>query len=309
MTAQEKIIQLRFLIKKELTPLINHDYWLLEVPFYPNVGDCLIWQGELDFLRTLPYKRKGMSSYESPIPNKISKDDLILLQGGGNFGDLWLLPQQYRLDVIKKYPDNRIIILPQSVWFENNDNLKKCAEFLSSFPNVIICARDKYSYNLLTENLKNKILLVPDMAFCINTRRWEIPLKRNKSLLLKREDREQKQYQEIEKLVENKEITVCDWLTFSENSWQKNWLRRTKKYLPVINPWYAEHFYLPYMVNSGVQLIGSHDKIYSTRLHAAILSILLGKAEDLTWFDNSYGKNSSFYETWLSDLEGIKFIK
>ncbi len=51
------------------------------------------------------------------------------------------------------------------------------------------------------------------------------------------------------------------------------------------------------------------QRIYSTRLYAIILSLLLGKDSDLYWFDNSYGKNSSFYETWLSDLDGIKFIK
>ena len=35
-----------------------------------------------------------------------------------------------------------------------------------------------------------------------------------------------------------------------------------------------------------------------------ILSVLPGKA--CTFFGNTYGKNSAFYETWLKDLPGVK---
>jgi pyruvyl transferase EpsO len=309
MKSQEKIKQLRSIIKKELTPLISHDYWLLEVPYYPNVGDALIWKGELDFLKRMPYRCKGTSSYETPIPSTIKKDDVILLQGGGNFGDLWEHPQNYRNKVIERYPDNSIIILPQSAYWENEQNMITCAEFMKKHMNVIICARDNYTYELLRRNFRNQILLVPDMAFCIDTTEWDRPKLSQKTLLLKRSDKEQKTYAEIENLMLEKNLTICDWLPFSEDAWQKDWLRRTKKYFPFLNSWYAQHFYLPYMVHSGVQLIGSHKKIYSTRLHAAILSILLGKGNDLIWFDNSYGKNFNFYETWLSDLDGITFIR
>ena len=110
MTGLEKKYQLQTLIENTLTPLINHDYWLLEVPYYTNLGDTLIWQGELDFLRKLPYKCKGMYSYETPIPDGIGINDIILLQGGGNFGDLWTNPHEYRMRVIEKYPNNKIII-------------------------------------------------------------------------------------------------------------------------------------------------------------------------------------------------------
>lgn len=309
MKSQEKINQLRSLIKKELTPLITHDYWLLEVPYYQNVGDALIWQGELDFLKGFPYGCKGMSSFQTPVPSTIQQDDIILLQGGGNFGDLWEHPQNYRNQVIEQYPNNKIIIFPQSVFWQDNRNMKAYAEFLSRHLNVTICARDTYSYNLLSENFKNDILLLPDMAFCIDTKRWKKPQEAKTSLLMKREDKEQKTFAEIEELIAQGDITICDWLPFTEEAWQKDWLRRTRKYLPFLNSWYAQHFYLPYMVSSGVQLIGSHKKINSTRLHAAILSILLGKENDLVWFDNSYGKNFNFYETWLSDVDGITFIR
>ena len=309
MNTIQKIHQLQGLIKEALTPLITSDYWLLEVPYYTNVGDTLIWQGELDFLRELPYKRKGMSSYHTDIPNNIGEDDVILMQGGGNFGDLYYDPQNYRMRIVEKYPNNKIIFLPQTVWFEHEENMKECAETLSKHKKLTICARDKVSYEILKKNFTNEILLVPDMAFCIDMKNWQKPNETKEALFLKREDKELKEYSELKQLVEQGNVTICDWLPFTEECRQKMWFRRTKKYVPFMYDWYARNIFRPYLINSGIQLIGSHKKIYSTRLHAAILSILLDKAEDLTWFDNSYGKNSSFYETWLSDVDGIKFVK
>ena len=49
MNTIQKIHQLQVFVKEALTPLVTSDYWLLEVPYYTNVGDTLIWQGELDF--------------------------------------------------------------------------------------------------------------------------------------------------------------------------------------------------------------------------------------------------------------------
>ena len=61
-------------------------------------------------------------------------------------------------------PNNKIIFLPQTVWFEHEENMKKCAEILSRHKNLVICARDKVSYEILKKNFSNEILLVPDMA-------------------------------------------------------------------------------------------------------------------------------------------------
>lgn len=312
MTSRIKKIQLQESIESQLLSFITGDYWLLNVPYHPNVGDTLIWQGELDFLKKIPYKCKGMRSFYSPIPTDIVKEDLILIHGGGNFGDLWTLPQDWQMNVVRKYLDNKILFFPQTVWFENEKNLKECAELLSEHKHLTICARDEYSYKVLTKNFTNKILLVPDMAFCIDMTKWKTCLISMDTLLLKRGDRELKVTQELEEIENATNVTIADWQTFTENSWQKKWFRRVKKYLPIfprIYDWYAYTIFRPYLINSGIRLISSHRKIISTRLHAIILCILLGRDEDMLWLDNSYGKNWQFYETWLSDAEGITFVR
>ena len=53
---KDRINKLKLLIEKELTPLIDGDYALIDVPNYRNIGDNLIWKGELDFLNTIPFK-------------------------------------------------------------------------------------------------------------------------------------------------------------------------------------------------------------------------------------------------------------
>ena len=309
MQAREIKSQLKRHIITQLEPLINHNYWLLEVPYYTNIGDGLIWQGELDFLKTLPHKCKGMFSYNSGVPQNISQEDIILLQGGGNFGDIWPLPQDYRMRVTKMYPNNKIIIFPQTVWFENEDNLKECAKQYSNCSDLTICARDKKSYDTLKHYFTNNILLMPDMAFCIDMSKWKSYTPTKEALFIRREDKELKMTDELALLGTSKEITITDWPTFTEQCWQKTWFRRTRKYLPVLYDWYAHYIFRPYLIDSGIKLISSYNKIFSTRLHAAILCILLNKAKELTWFDNSYGKNLDFYETWLKDCEGIKFVK
>ena len=91
-----------------------------------------------------------------------NRDTIILLQGGGNFGDIWDI-HEFKRKVIRNYPENRIIIFPQTVFYQKkNENMLRDIELMSRHPYLTICARE-----VLKKNFKNTILLVPDMAFCI----------------------------------------------------------------------------------------------------------------------------------------------
>ena len=307
MDTESKIQVLRAAIDTALAPLITNDYWLLEVPYYPNIGDTLIWQGEVDFLRQFNVQCKGMYSYNTPIDYPVEPSDIILLQGGGNFGDVWELPQNFRQQVIERFPDNKIILFPQTVYFQEEANISRCAELYNAHPNVTICARDKASYALLQKYFTNPICLVPDMAFYIDMSRWQpSPITKDK-LLLKRTDVEYKSNPILQQLEQEPGMDVSDWVTYERSNIRKRTLRRIKKVLPFLYDWYAQKRFLPYQIALGVQQLSRYDRIYSTRLHAAILSILLRKTDKLTFFDNSYGKNKQFYATWLSDLDGLTF--
>jgi pyruvyl transferase EpsO len=52
------------------------------------------------------------------------------------------------------------------------------------------------------------------------------------------------------------------------------------------------------MVNDAIDYFSKHDRVYTNRLHAMILALLLGR--DVVAFDNLYGKSSRYINAWLA---------
>lgn len=242
----------------------------------------------------------------------MTSNTIILLQGGGNFGDIWRSAQDFRLKIIKQYPNNKIIIFPQTVFYDNPELMKADAKIMERHKNLTICARDKVSYELLKKHFTNNILLVPDMAFCIQPetlKKMQCPTQ-ERTLFLKRTDKELVGLDY--KIRSQYPITVSDWPTMEHTDWVQVCLRATsipRKLLGItqLNDWYGINVYRPQLIKKGVEFISQYKEIHTTRLHVAILCILLGKP--FHFFDNSYRKNKTFFDTWLSDVNDIKFIQ
>lgn len=81
----QRLDKLRQLIYDTLDPIIDNDYCLLDIPDYPNIGDQLIYEGELDYLKRLNHKMLYVSNDKYEDFSKIPKNAIILLNGGGNF--------------------------------------------------------------------------------------------------------------------------------------------------------------------------------------------------------------------------------
>ena len=311
MTCAEKCQQLREAIARELAPLLADACWLLEVPHYANVGDALIWQGELDFLRRQGIHCKGMTGYDSYRPPRIGDNDLVLFQGGGNFGDLWELPHSYRRRVMEQNPSCRFVVLPQTVHYADEANLLSDAAFFARF-DCTICVRDMVSFKTLKRAFSNEVRLVPDMAFSMDM----APLAREaatgtgRPLLLKRVDREYRSDPRIDALVQSGGVDVADWTAIAEDSTFDRWRRRIRNHGRLLR-WaydgYMDRIYRPYLIRSGIRQLQAYSDIRTTRLHACILAVLLGKGR-IALFDNSYGKNRFFYETWLQDCDSVKMM-
>lgn len=309
MDIKKKISELKQIIYQKLFPLIDNDYVLYEVPFYNNVGDLLIWEGENQFLKSVKYKMVDCCSIYTYKENKnLSSDIIILLQGGGNFGDLWRMHQEFRLKIIQKYPNNKIIIFPQTVYYQNHDIMLRDAKIMKQHKNLTICARDMVSYNLLKKYFSNNILLVPDMAFYIPTEQLLSKISHcqtNKTLYLKRNDKEFKNRIKLD--FENHPIDIYDWPCMTHNDIIQILLKillRLKLYK--LSLWYAQYIYKKFLINNSIKFVSKYKEIYTTRLHTSILCTLLEKQHHI--LDNSYGKNKNFYYTWLKDLEGVEFI-
>ena len=312
MTNQEKIQQLKEYIHNSLAHLIDSDYVLLDVPYYTNIGDTLIWEGTKHFLKDIQHKCLYTASVETYKYRPLSPSTVILMQGGGNFGDLWRRHQDLRLQIVQAYPNNKIIILPQTVFYNDKNVFEEDAKIFNSHKNLHICARDTVSLEYLQQSLTCNLLLVPDMAFYISNKLLKKHSKKegDRALFLKRNDPEFCQYDFNSYITEEEaQLDTSDWPTMEQQFKTKTYLDKLlwrKKRIGRIPDIYADWVFRPHQVQKGIEFVSQYKKVYTTRLHVAILSLLLGK--DIVFFDNSYGKNSSFYGTWLKGVENLKFV-
>jgi len=319
----DKLDMLRRKIDASVLGLITDDYIYLDLPYYTNVGDILIWKGTEEFLKKNPYRCLYRASIETYIKQRVPGNVIILLQGGGNFGDLWRRHVEFTLRIINEYPENRVIILPQTVYYENNDLAASDAEIFSKHENLTICARDYKSYELLNKFFnKNEIILVPDMAFYISSEFLESFSQKesDKALFFKRKDKEYLVY-DYEKLIDsNVRLEEHEWpsmekeymvmkifsvLMLFNNFFVKN--RRSSRFVLLCIDWYANKVFMPILLARGIRFMSGYKYVYTTRLHGAILAVLLKKK--VVFFDNSYGKNAAVYNAWLREFDDIRFIK
>jgi len=154
----------------------NSKIWFLDSPSYENLGDQAIAYATTKILKDtlsnyeiIEVTENNLIKYLSFLKNKIKKDDLIVLQGGGNLGDLYPRYEFLRRQVIKNFPDNKIIIFPQSIYFSDTNKGRRekinSSNVYSNHKNLIVFARDSKSYNLMKQIFpKNEIFLCPDIA-------------------------------------------------------------------------------------------------------------------------------------------------
>lgn len=316
---ESKIINLKNKIKEALTPLIDSDYALLDVPDHENIGDNLIWEGELHFLNEIPHKKLYEASYLFFNQNKLPKHAILLLHGGGNFGDIYKKTNQERLKIIAENHDKKIIIFPQTIFYQNNKNLIEDAKIINAHPNLTLCVRDHTSLKLAEEHFPNiTTLLLPDMAFCIDLSIFKSSEKANKTLFMKRRDSE---FNGKAPQIKGNYDSL-DWPTFNmpkEEKWKI--IGRQRKLdkiamfmqdIPILKSFVDSRYGIKSRkgkekyIETGVEFFNQYETIYTTRLHGLILGVLMGK--DMKVLDNSYGKLSDFYEAWLKDFDKVELI-
>jgi pyruvyl transferase EpsO len=332
MTFNEKVKQLSNIIDEQLLSVICKNGVVkecvyLDLPYHTNIGDVLIELGTEHFLErsglNCLYKASCKTYSEQTMKKNTRrrtnyppcKEILIFLHGGGNFGDLYEIHQNFRNEIIKNYISNQIIILPQTLFYRDESKMKADAELFAKHKNLTICARDKRTYQIFKENFKNEILLVPDMAFCIpqeELQRYALPQIADSTLLLKRTDKEIDCSIDYSQHISQKQFDTHDWITMEKQFNEERILgrlcsKRIPQILKFAADWYAQKVFQKTMIREGVKQISKYENIYTTRLHVAILSVLLEKP--FVFFDNSYGKNSGFFDVWLSDLEEARFVK
>jgi pyruvyl transferase EpsO len=288
------------------------DIVYLDIPDHENVGDRLIHAGTERFLRRHRVKvryRCTVDSYdEGELRAALGPETVIALHGGGNFGTIWPRYQRFREAIIRAFPDRAIVVLPQSIQFDDAASLAASAAVFRAHRNVTICVRDAPSEAVARAHFADSVILAPDMAHAL----WghlkpSEAATRAEPLRLVRRDKES--------TIGSGKATGTDWLTFLDDrdrrrrhllkhqEWRLARWRRRLPFLPIPGPWVVVALDGALLIRKGVRLFSPHHEIHTDRLHAILLACLL--ARHVTYVDNSYGKLSRYVGAWMPGVPTI----
>ena len=150
--------------------------FLLLTPEHGNLGDHAIASAETELLTGLGVNYieiTGQKLNEMMWQNRL---DLlngfpILINGGGNLGTLWMDVEILERTIIQKNPRSRILILPNTAYYEDTDKgreeLRKSIQIYNRHKHLTIFAREQISYDFLKSSFRN-VRLVPDMVLLLN---------------------------------------------------------------------------------------------------------------------------------------------
>ena len=151
------------------------------VPTHGNMGDQAIALATINYLEEnfgdydiVQIYREETYRYLKAIKKIINKDDVIILHGGGNLGNLYPVEERDRRFIIQHLRKNKIISMTQTMNFSKDsfgkDELNKSRKIYNANENLTIIAREKHSYKLMKENFNSNIILNPDIVFYLNNK-------------------------------------------------------------------------------------------------------------------------------------------
>lgn len=295
-------------VLKEVIPKKSKVYFF-DIPIYANVGDMIIWKGTQEYFRNNSIRVERRLTYYQALKNisndnswKIPHDCIIICQGGGNFGDMYPAHQDLRKILVQKYPNNKIVFLPQSIHYDNEENMEKDLDLFSKHKSLYIFTRDEYSYNLINNKINNTYL-IPDMAHTLYPISYNSKIN-SKYLYLIRRDKENKNNYEVEK---NKHFDWDDLYT----KYDRFLLEIIRKIHRYPNSKFFQEFttsiwckFMNYTINKAVKYYAGYEIVITSRLHGHLLACLMDKETLL--IDNSYGKNSRYYSKWTNIVNNVK---
>ena len=302
---------------KKIVELINkEDAFYFDYPMHLNVGDLLIYAGTEAFFKEYNINirlRRCLQTFDiNEVKKNITKNTTIICHGGGNLGDLYPLLQKLREELVINFPNNRIILLPQTGYFSNQNEMKKSAAIFSAHKDCHLFARDLPTLELL-KNFSDKVILCPDMAHQLY---GEFPLKnkvesieKNKLYFL-RKDIEASQLEKNIESTLSASAVVKDWddiVTSNDIMYARIYSKLARisniSHLSIFKDkindlWYKHTLNI---IERARNEFMKYDLVVTSRLHGHIFSCLLGIPNQVC--DNSYGKNLGYYNQWTKDID------
>lgn len=291
----------------------KNDVFYVDFPLHHNVGDLLIMEGALQLMSSKGVNIREFQCAENfdvlRLKKKITSNTTILCHGGGNFGDLYEKHQYIRSEVIKNFPDNTVIIMPQTAFHSSEQAESKSVNVFSSHKNLVMFSRDIKTHELFSK-MTDKSFLMPDTAHYLY---GSLPItsKINDKLFFLRKDIEVNPFQE--KLMAEAAGHSIDWEDIL-SAFDIFYLKVLRKFAFVSRRLKVGSF-LVYMfwrqhskslTKRSAKMFSSYNTVITSRMHGHILSCLVDT--DNKVIDNSYGKNHGYFNQWTYDVDCAEIL-
>ena len=214
----------------------------------------------------------------------VDPDHVFLVHGGGNINDFYHFGIRLLKNILQFNSQNVVIVGPQTYWFFETPFRKL---FSKSGQEIFLFCRERPSYRLLDSlNLPGnvRVLLCHDTALYLSKQDFGLR-KGHHTLVCLRTDQASAIYQGSKRVQEILESTAFG--------------RSEGKVV-------FEDLSLNVDFEDFVGLIETAHRVYTDRLHVAILAAILGK--ETTLYSNLYFKNKAVYEYSLSNFSNVKFV-
>jgi len=155
--------------------------YLLCVPEHKNLGDHAIAQATEEYLSAIlpcdtalhQLTHAAQKKHFSCMRKYLNREDVLLINGGGNMGVEWFFYESMTREIISNFPDNRVVIMPQTMFYGDSERgkaeLARSVVIYSAHPDLHLFAREKTSYELMKKTYtKNHVYLAPDMVLAMS---------------------------------------------------------------------------------------------------------------------------------------------
>ncbi len=144
-------------------------------PEYGNNGDQAICYATLRYLKdnfsdyeVIQIPLKDTYKYMRAVKHAYEKNDIILLQGGGNMGNLYIYIERYRRFIMKHLSDCKIISMPTTITFTKDSKgrreLAKSIKAYNRCKDLTLVVREEPSLEFAKKHFNCKTVLNPDMV-------------------------------------------------------------------------------------------------------------------------------------------------
>jgi exopolysaccharide biosynthesis predicted pyruvyltransferase EpsI len=296
------------------------DVAMVNFPNHGNPGDSALWLGAKASLRRLGVRVRYQCAWDTYSPGALLRrlpHGPVLINGGGNLGDLYGGQQGLRERLFRELRGRPIVQLPQSMHFQDRANLDRNRRLVADHGAVTLIARERESEARFRESFDTPVLLAPDCAFGLRRLRTPADPAIADILWLRRKAGDAEY---VDHGGPPPDISLVDVEWLEQQQQEPQWLLRHRA-ARTANEWlrpraardtrWARHAWRPLswtldplgwgFTFRGMDILGRGKFLVTDKLHGHIMATLAGLPHVV--MDNSYGKVSATYRSWTHESE------